>query len=116
MTIKDSTLSGNEGCLGGGVINTGKVSLSGSTQVVNNVAANSYGGGIYSTTNSVTFDGTNVALKSNKAHYPSSSEPAWYQGRGVYLDERRPNHNWRFNPSTQVGGDAWIALDWLRFL
>ncbi|VVB64452.1 Uncharacterised protein [uncultured archaeon] len=101
MTLRDITASGNNAYLGGGILNSGNVFLGGMIQIMNNIATNGVGGGIYSTISSVTFDGTNAAVKSNKAHYPSP-ELKWYQGLGVYFENGIPITTGGFNPSTQV--------------
>jgi len=117
-TIEDSTISANTAVLGGGIYNGysggdmnngAKLTLSGTTQITNNQAIDnlgSYGlgGGIYdaSINPSVTFDGTKVVVKSNKARQPSPSELSWYQGWGVYLNSGTPTTTGGFDPTTQV--------------
>lgn len=93
---------------GGGIYNDGTLSLAGTSQITNNKAATGYGGGIYSTTNSVTFDGKKVSIKSNKAHLPSPSELSWYQGWGVYTEGGSPIMTGGFDPAKQVTGNTQI--------
>jgi predicted outer membrane repeat protein len=60
------------------------------------------GGGIYSSTSTVTFDGADLDIKSNEAHLPYPSELSWYQGWGVYLNSGTPITTGGFDPITQV--------------
>ena len=88
LKVTDCTISGNiAGENGGGIYNNGKLSVSGTSQIINNHATTGYGGGICSTTlGLVSFDGTKIAVKSNKSHLPDKllSGNPWYQGWGVY--------------------------------
>jgi lysophospholipase L1-like esterase len=92
-TVTDSVISENIGNYGGGISNGNeiKLTISGMTQITNNQVTKDargyggYGGGIYSDSNFVTFDGPNVAVGYNKAQFPSPSELSWYQGWGVYI-------------------------------
>lgn len=108
LNVVDSTISGNKAYNGGGIDNYGKLSIGGTSQIINNQATSGYGGGIYSTTNTVTLDGTKVAVKSNKAHLPSPSELKWYQGWGIYLVSGTPTTTNSFSPTTQVTGNTHI--------
>jgi fibronectin-binding autotransporter adhesin len=106
LTLNDVTLAGNTasgiGGYGGGIYNTGTLTMN-SGSINENTATN--GGGIYSTNSQVTFDGTQVAVKSNRAHLPSPSEPSWYQGWGVYIASGTPTTTGEFDPTTQVTGN-----------
>ena len=111
-TISSSTISGNTaGNGGGGVLNygTGTLFVSGTSQIINNQATTGYGGGIYSTDGSVSFDGTKVAVKSNKAHQPLTlpAGTPWYRQYGAYLACALTTTN-GFNPATQVTGNTHI--------
>jgi predicted outer membrane repeat protein len=75
--------------------------ISGTSLIINNEATTGTGGGIYSGNSLVTFDGTQVVVKSNKARLPSS-ESSWYQGWGVYLNSGTPTTTGGFDPTTQV--------------
>ncbi|MHB8119560.1 MAG: hypothetical protein ACYDHX_12650 [Methanothrix sp.] len=131
ITITDSTISGNSGGQGGGVDNHGTTTIIGSNIVGNSAARNgggiyndygtltvnggsitgniaNIGGGISSTNSRVTFDGTRVIVKSNKARLPSPSELSWYQGWGVYLTDGIPTTTGGFDPTTQVTGNTHI--------
>jgi hypothetical protein len=103
LNITDSIISDNNAYLrGGGIDNGGKLFIGGISQVINNQAEKGNGGGIFSTTSSVTFNGTETFIKSNKAYLPSTSEPTWYQGWGVYLTNGAPITTGGFDPATQV--------------
>lgn len=107
LKVVDSTISGNRAYnSGGGILNAGKLSIGGKSQIINNQATNGYGGGIYSSTKSVTFDGTRVSVKSNKAHLPSPSELKWYKGWGIYSTAGAPTITNGFNPAKQVAGNT----------
>ena len=87
LKVTDCTISGNTAQHGGGIYNNGKLFVSGTSQIINNQATTGYGGGICSTTlGLVSFDGTKIAVKSNKSHLPDKllSGNPWYQGWGVY--------------------------------
>jgi hypothetical protein len=76
---------------------------------VDNYGEGGYGGGIYSvSSNAVMFEGTNIAVKSNKAHLLSASELSWYQGLGVYLDSGTSTITNGFDYTTQVTGNTKI--------
>ena len=108
LTITGSTISGNTAKYdGGGIANVGSLYIGGTSQIVNNQATTGYGGGIFSSRNTITFDGSKVAVKSNKAHLPSSQK-SWYQGWGVYLATGTPILKNGFNPATQVTGNTHI--------
>ena len=107
-TISGSNISGNAGEYGGGIYNelfADKLLINGTSQITNNQAA--WGGGIYSDIDTVTLDGTNVGIKSNKAKNPPS-ESSWYQGWGVYLETGIPTTANGFDPVTQVTGNTII--------
>lgn len=108
-TVMNNAISGNAASSGGGIGNIGTLFVGGTTQITNNRANPGWGGGIYSTTNSITFDGTGVAVKFNRAHEPFS-QPAWYQGWGVYVFSTTPvpTTTGGFNPATQVTGNTHI--------
>jgi predicted outer membrane repeat protein len=105
-TVTDSTISSNTAAYyGGGISNGGALSIGGTSQIINNQVTTGNGGGVlsgYVLSSSVTFDGTNVAIKSNKASLPSPSELSWYQGWGVYLNSGTPTTINGFDPATQV--------------
>jgi len=82
--------------------------IGGTSQVTNSKATTEYGGGIYANGGSVTLDGTQVVVKSNKARLPSPSELSWYQGWGVYLKSGIPTIVDGFDPATQVTGNTRI--------
>ena len=111
-TVSRSIISGNSAYSdGGGIYNSCKLFVSGTSQITNNQAATGYGGGIYSAgTSSVSFDGIKVAIKSNKSHLPNTlpSGTPWYQGWGVYLTTGAPTTKNGFNPTTQVTGNTKI--------
>ena len=125
-TIKDSIISGNTANDGGAIYNSYRsgdmndgaiLTISGTTQITNNQVASDYrgyggyGGGIYagSLNNVVTFDGPNVAVKFNKAGFPSPSELNWYQGWGVYtISGIEPIKTNGFDPETQVTDNSQI--------
>jgi hypothetical protein len=99
---------------GGGIYNYDYIPLStlfisGTSQIINNEATTGSGGGIYSSNSQrVTFDGTQVVVKSNKAGQPSPDELSWYQGWGVYLDSGTPTITGGFDSSTQVTDNTHI--------
>ena len=105
-TLTDSTISSNTAAyFGGGISNGGALSIGGTSRIISNQVTTGYGGGVlsgYVLSSSVTFDGTNVAIKSNKASLPSPSELSWYQGWGVYLNSGTPTTTGGFDPTTQV--------------
>lgn len=105
LKATNSTVSGNiANIYGGGIENTGELSIGGTSRIIDNQATDGYGGGIFSydALNSVTFDGTNVSIKSNKAHLPSPSELSWYKGWGVYSIASIPTATGGFDPATQL--------------
>jgi hypothetical protein len=111
LKVTNSTVSGNiANVYGGGIENTGELTIGGTSQIIDNQAIDGYGGGIFSyeVPNSVTFDGTNVSIKSNKAHLPSPSELSWYKGWGVYTITSIPTTTGGFNPATQVTNNTLI--------
>ncbi len=110
LNLEGGSISGNKAYNnGGGVYNYGgNLFIGGTSQIVNNQATNYYGGGIYTNDDSVTFDGTGVAIKNNKAKLPSPSQLSWYQGWGVYLESGIPITKNGFNPATQVTGNTRI--------
>ena len=71
---------------------------------------NGYGGGVYSTTNTMTFNGTEVAIKNNKAHLPCPlpAVAPWYRQYGVYVASGTPTTKNGFNPATQVTANTHI--------
>jgi|GEM_PF-3544995 len=106
--VMDSTISGNSADFGGGIyVCGGSLFVGGKTQITNNLARLGYGGGVYfsSSSGSVTFSGTEAAIKNNKAYSPSS-ELSWYQGWGVYLYSGTPTTAGGFKPSNQVTGNT----------
>lgn len=111
LKVTNSTVSGNTANVyGGGIENTGDLTIGGTSQIIDNQAIDGYGGGIfsYNVPNSVTFDGTNISIKSNKAHLPSPSELSWYKGWGVYTIASIPTTTGGFNPTTQVTNNTLI--------
>jgi len=115
-TISDCTITGNkaskidyEDC-GGGIYNNGKLFISGISRIEGNQATNGYGGGIFSSSSStLTFDGTKIAIDSNIAHLPSPLELSWYQGWGVYTrSDIEPIKINGFDPERQVTGNIKI--------
>ena len=112
MTITDSTISGNTGYgTGGGICNFGTLFVGGTSQIINNQATIGCGGGIYSSTGWMTFDGTKVAVKNNKAHWPDEIPigTPWYKQYGVYIGfSGIPTMTGGFNPATQVTGNTKI--------
>jgi parallel beta-helix repeat protein len=106
-TILDSTISGNTG-YGGGILNWGTLFVGGTTQIINNQGTGS--GGIYSA-GLITFDGTQVAVKNNKASLPDTIPigTPWYKQYGVYYyGPGIPTTTGGFNPATQVTGNTHI--------
>ncbi len=103
MTITDSTISKNKAANdGGGVYNgfSSHTTYGGTTQIIDNEATTGYGGGIYSASFD-TYDGTGVAVKSNKANLPDTTDGTqWYQQYGVYGVLPNPTNG--FDPATQV--------------
>ena len=103
MTITDSTIFENEAANdGGGVYNgfSSHTTYGGTTQIMDNEASTGYGGGVYSDSFD-TYDGTGVAVKSNKAHLPDTTDGTqWYQQYGVYGVLPNPTNG--FDPATQV--------------
>lgn len=92
---------------GGGIYSfMGDLFVGGTSQITNNLAKTGYGGGIYADRCPVTFDGTGVAVKYNKAHLPDSGL-SWYRGWGVYLTSGTPVIN-SFDPDTQVADNTKI--------
>jgi hypothetical protein len=106
-TINDGSISGNKANLGGGgIFNANTLSIGGTSQITNNQATAGYGGGIYSYSGPVTLSGTNVNIKSNWGHTPSSSGSSWYNGWGVYFYNGIPTIIGGFNPANQVTGNT----------
>ncbi len=114
LKLIDTTISSNKAnWKGGGIDNTGILYVSGSSLIFSNQATIGNGGGInsepYSSTCTVTLDGSKVKIYSNKAHLPSSITSAnWYQQYGVYVNSGSPIKKNGFNPSTQVTGNTKI--------
>ena len=112
--VMSSTISGNKASYlgGGGISNHGSLFIGGTSQITNNQAAANYGygGGIFSTNSKVTFDGTRVAIKFNKAHLPDSlpAGTPWYRQYGIYVASGAPTKANGFNPTTQVTGNTKI--------
>ena len=105
-TIKDGEISGNTANNnGGGIYNGNTLFVGGTSQIMNNKAITGYGGGVYSYSGPVTFDGTGVNVISNSAHLPSS-ESSWYWGRGVYSYIGLPTITGGFDPAKQVTGNV----------
>jgi hypothetical protein len=107
---------GGDTSYGGGIYNAGYLNMNGGNVTGNTASGGrggftgngtSYGGGIYSTNSQVTFDGTQVIVKSNKAQNPSS-EMSWYQGWGVYFYSGTPTTTGGFDPATQVTDNTHI--------
>ncbi len=108
-TVMSSIISGNKAKQdGGGIDNEWKLFVGGTTRIINNQATTGYGGGIYSAYNAITFDGTNAAVKYNKAHLPSLSELNWCRGWGIYVYSGSLNKTGGFNPAIQVTGNTHI--------
>jgi predicted outer membrane repeat protein len=111
LAVTGGTISENSANMGGGIFNRdGTMFLTGTSQIVNNQATTSYGGGIYSTNSQITFDGTKVVVKLNKAHQPDTLPDGtpWYQQYGVYVESGTPTTKNGFNPVTQVTGNTHI--------
>lgn len=112
MKVEDGSISGNRaGINGGGIANFHKLVLAGKCQVSNNQATKGLGGGVYSSTISVEFNGMNVGVKNNKAHLPLiflPPGPTWYSGWGVNVLSGAPDTIGGFNPATQVTGNTHI--------
>jgi predicted outer membrane repeat protein len=110
MNIISSVVSGNTAANDGGGIDNynAQMAVSGMSRILSNQATTGYGGGIQSTNNLITLDGTGVSVKSNKAHMPSALGSNWYQGWGVYIDSGVPTTKNGFNPTTQVTGNTHI--------
>jgi len=109
--VSSSTISGNTARYnGGGIANVGNLYVDGTSQIVNNQATTGYGGGIWSSNSQVTFDGTKVVVKSNKAHQPDTlpNGTPWYQQYGVYMESGTPTTKNGFNPAKQVTGNTYI--------
>jgi len=112
LKLIDTTISSNKAnWKGGGIDNTGILYVSGSSLIFSNQATTGNGGGInsepYTSTCTVTLDGSKVKIYSNKAHLPSSiASTNWYQQYGVYLKSGLPIMKSGFNPSTQVTGNT----------
>jgi len=108
-TVTGSTISKNIAVInGGGIDNRDKLLVGGTSQITENQATTGFGGGIYSTTGTVTFDGKKIGIKLNKAHLPSPSQLNWYQGWGVYLESGTPTKTGGFDPTKQVSGNTKI--------
>jgi hypothetical protein len=106
LALTGVSLTDNSATNGGGIYNhDGTIYLNG-VSITGNVAYN--GGGLYSTNSLVTFDGTQVFVKSNKAVQPSPDQLSWYQGWGVYINSGTPTTTGSFNPATQVTGNTRI--------
>lgn len=106
LNLEGGSISSNKANNNGGGIynnNYGTISIGGTTQITGNEAATGYGGGIYSSSSVITFNGTGVAVKSNKAKLPTPDTlpDAWYQGYGVY-STYAPKETGGFDPETQV--------------
>jgi predicted outer membrane repeat protein len=117
LTVQKGIISGNNANDGGGIFNwrDGTLYLTGTSQIVNNQATTGYGGGIFSTNSHITFDGTKVVVKSNKAHQPDTLPDGtpWYQQYGVFVmsDTDTPNIPTTkngFNPAKQVTGNTYL--------
>ncbi|MHB8119455.1 MAG: right-handed parallel beta-helix repeat-containing protein [Methanothrix sp.] len=107
VTMNSGSITKNTANIGGGIYNYfGTVNLKGGSITGN--TANSRGGAIYSSNSRVTFDGTQVVVKSNKAGLPSPPELSWYKGWGVYLSSGIPTITGGFHPATQVTGNTHI--------
>lgn len=104
LNIEGGIISINHACNGAGIFNSyGTLSIGGTAQIINNEATGGYGGGVYSDCTrggSMTFDGTAVIIKDNKAHLPIE-ETSWYQGYGIYSTPA-PMTTGEFDPETQV--------------
>jgi len=112
FNMKGGIVSGNSAQEGGGIFIDGPnygIVMSGTSQIIDNQATSSYGGGIYSANDKVTLDGINIAVKSNKAQLPSPSELNWYQGWGVYLNSGIPTTINGFDPATQVNDNTLLT-------
>ena len=103
ITITDSTIFKNKAANDGGGVYSGfssHTTYGGTTQIIDNEATTGYGGGIYSDSFD-TYDGTGVAVKSNKAHLPDTTDGTqWYQQYGVYGVLPNPTNG--FDPATEV--------------
>lgn len=68
-----SSISSNVADVGGGIFcSYGTISMKGNSSIQNNTAKTSYGGGIQAQSRSqLIFDGKGIAIKNNKAHFPS---------------------------------------------
>ena len=113
FTINGGTISGNSANNnGGGIDSQGHLFVSGKSQIINNQAKSGYGGGIYTDPYSdqmiITFDGTNVAVKYNKAHLPDTLPATWYKQYGVYMSNYNPTTTNGFDPATQVTDNSLI--------
>ena len=104
VIVKDSTISENIADNNGGGLYNGDSAITtvdGTSKIMDNQAKTGYGGGIFSASEDITLDGTDVVVKSNKAYQPTS-QSNWYQGWGVYLETGVPTMTNGFNPATQV--------------
>ena len=109
FTMNGGIISGNYADYGGGIANSGSLFIGGTSQIKDNQATTSYGGGIESDNSQVTFEGKNVAVKSNQARLPFPSELSWHQGWGVYVGSGMPTTTGGFDPGTQVTDNTLIT-------
>jgi hypothetical protein len=113
FTMNGGTISGNSAVDGGGLYNIlSSLYIGGTSQIIENKATTGFGGGIFSSESSSddTFDGPNVAVKSNTAHLPDTlpAGTSWYQQYGVYMYSGSPATTNGFVPGTQVTGNTHI--------
>lgn len=105
VTMNSGSITGNTANYGGGIYNYAQSTFTIAGGSITGNTANYYGGGIYNG-GALKLDGTQVVVKSNKAHLPDS-ESNWYQGWGVYSGDQLTTIN-GFDPTTQVTDNTQI--------
>ncbi len=107
LTLKDVAVTGNTANYGGGIYNVATGTLTLNDVTITGNTANNFGGGIFvEYTGSITFDGTEITVKYNKAG--DGSESTWYLGYGLYSHAGEPNMKGGFDPAKQVTDNTHI--------
>jgi hypothetical protein len=86
---------------GGGIYSYSGITIIKKGSISGNRAISGYGGGIYSDSNTVTFDDADFSIVENKAAQ-TSSEVIWYKGYGVFLRIGVPTTKGEFKQEVQI--------------
>jgi len=114
MTMNGGSITGNTAKSGGGIHNRGTLTMKGGN-IAGNTANEEYGGGIYQNGGfaDLNLAGTQVTIKSNKAHLPDPlpTNAPWYKQYGIYMGSGILNPTNGFDPVTQVTDNTLLPVN-----